>query len=122
MNIFEEKTDSELLSYFSDYQKLCSLDKYVADHGLTGEQAQAIGMEYAKANFPGHQALVCTHTDGSNNSGNIHTHIIINSLRKEDIASQLYTERAIDCKAGYKHHLTKEYLRHLQGSLMDMRP
>lgn len=27
MNIFEEKTDSELLSYFSDYQKLCSLDK-----------------------------------------------------------------------------------------------
>lgn len=92
----------------------------VTDHGLTGEQAQAIGMEYAKANFPGHQALVCTHTDGSNNSGNIHTHIIINSLRKEDIASQPYTERAIDCKAGYKHHLTKEYLRHLQGSLMDI--
>lgn len=28
MNIFEEKTDSKLLSYFSDYQKLCSLDKY----------------------------------------------------------------------------------------------
>ena len=62
----------------------------VADHGLTGEQAQAIGMEYAEANFPGHQALVCTHTDGSNNSGNIHTHIIINSLRKEDIAPQPY--------------------------------
>ena len=92
----------------------------VADHGLTGEQAQAIGMEYAEANFPGHQALVCTHTDGSNNSGNIHTHIIINSLRKEDIAPQPYTERAIDRKAGYKHHLTKEYLRHLQGSLMDI--
>ena len=88
----------------------------VADHGLTGEQAQAIGMEYAKANFPGHQALVCTHTDGSNNSGNIHTHIIINSLRKEDIASQPYTERAIDCKAGYKHHLTKEYAQKVKIS------
>ena len=25
----------------------------VADHGLTGEQAQAIGMEYAEANFRG---------------------------------------------------------------------
>ena len=34
-----------------------------ADHDLTGERAQAIGLEYAKANFPGHQALVCTHTD-----------------------------------------------------------
>ena len=50
------------------------------DHNLTGEWAQAIGMEYAKANFPGHQALVCTHTDGKNGTGNIHTHIIINSL------------------------------------------
>ena len=42
--------------------------------GLTGEQAQAIGMEYVKANFPGHQALVCTHLDGHNGSGNIHVH------------------------------------------------
>lgn len=42
--------------------------------GLTGEQAQAIGMEYVKANFPGHQALVCTHMDGHNGSGNIHVH------------------------------------------------
>lgn len=49
------------------------------DHNLTGEWAQAIGMEYAKANFPGHQALVCTHTDGKNGTGNIHTHIIIKS-------------------------------------------
>jgi hypothetical protein len=41
------------------------------DHNLTGEWAQTIGMEYAKANFPGHQALVCTHTDGKNGTGNI---------------------------------------------------
>ena len=91
-----------------------------ADHDLTGEHAQAIGLEYAKANFPGHQALVCTHTDGNNGTGNIHTHIIINSLRKFDIEPQTYTERPIDCKAGYKHHLTKDYLRHLQKSLMDI--
>lgn len=75
------------------------------DHNLTGEWAQAIGMEYAKVNFPGHQALVCTHTDGKNGTGNIHTHIIINSLRKFDVDPQPFTERPIDCKAGYKHHL-----------------
>ena len=90
------------------------------DHNLTGEWAQAIGMEYAKTNFPGHQALVCTHTDGKNGTGNIHTHIIINSLRKFDIEPQTYTERPIDCRAGYKHHLTKDYLKHLQKSLMDI--
>lgn len=39
-------------------------------------------MEYVETNFPGHQALVCTHMDGHNGSGNIHVHIVINSLRK----------------------------------------
>ena len=28
-------------------------------------------------------------------------------------------ERNSDCLAGYKHHLTNNYLRHLQKSLMD---
>ena len=46
---------------------------------------------------------------GHNGSGNIHVHIIINSLRKLDIEPQSYTTRSIDCKAGYKHHLTKDY-------------
>lgn len=88
--------------------------------GLTGERAQAIGLEYAKANFPGHQALVCTHMDGHNGSGNIHVHIVINSLRKLDVPQQPFMERPIDCKAGYKHHVTNEYLKHLQKSLMDL--
>ena len=88
--------------------------------GLTGERAQAIGLEYAKANFPGHQALVCTHMDGHNGSGNIHVHIVINSLRKIDVPPQPFMDRPIDSKAGYKHHLTKNYLKYLQKSLMDI--
>ena len=56
--------------------------KDAADNGLTGERAQ-LGIEYASKNFPGHQALVCTHTDGNNESGNIHVHIVINSLRQK---------------------------------------
>ena len=87
---------------------------------LTGKRAQELGMEYAKANFPGHQALVCTHMDGHNGSGNIHVHIVINSLRKLDVPQQPFMERPIDSKAGYKHHVTNEYLKHLQKSLMDL--
>lgn len=87
---------------------------------LTGKRAQELGLEYAKANFPGHQALVCTHMDGHNGSGNIHVHIVINSLRKLDVPQQPFMERPVDCKAGYKHHLTKDYLKHLQRSLMDI--
>lgn len=89
---------------------------------LTGKRAQELGLEYAKANFPGHQALVCTHMDGHNGSGNIHVHIVINSLRKLDVPQQPFMERPIDCKAGYKHHVTNEYLKHLQKSLMDLCP
>ena len=63
------------------------------EHGLTGERAQQLGLEYAKKNFPGHQALVCTHTDGHNGSGNIHVHIVINSLRKFDVERQDFMER-----------------------------
>ena len=70
--------------------------------------------------YPVPLLLVCTHTDGHNGSGNIHVHIIINSLRKLDIEPQSYTTRSIDCKAGYKHHLTKDYLKYLQQELMNL--
>ncbi len=88
--------------------------------GLTGEQAQQLGLEYCKKNFPGHQALVCTHTDGHNGSGNIHVHIVINSLRKNDVERQDFMERGCDSRAGRKHHLTNEYLVYLKQSLMDL--
>ncbi len=94
--------------------------KDAIENGLTGEWAQQIGMEYAKKNFPGHQALVCTHMDGHNESGNIHVHIVINSLRKYDVERQDFMERACDSRAGYKHHVSKDYLIHLKQSLMDI--
>jgi hypothetical protein len=90
------------------------------DRGLTGEQAQKIGVEYTEKNFPGHQALVCTHMDGHNGSGNIHVHIVINSLRKYDVEQQDFMERSCDSHAGNKHHLTKSYLIHLKQSVMDL--
>ena len=88
--------------------------------GLTGERAQQLGLTFAKKNFPGHQALVCTHTDGHNKSGNIHVHIVINSLRKYDIPQEPYMEFDCEAKAGYKHHLSTAYLIHLKQEVMDM--
>lgn len=90
------------------------------EHGLTGKLAQQLGVEYAKENFPGHQALVCTHTDGHNGSGNIHVHIVINSIRKYDTEPQPYMEFDRDSKAGYKHHLSDRYRIYLKQKVMDM--
>ena len=88
--------------------------------GLSGERAQQLGLTFAKKNFPGHQALVCTHTDGHNESGNIHVHIVINSLRKYDVPQEPYMEFDCESKAGYKHHLSTAYLAHLKQDVMDM--
>ena len=88
--------------------------------GLTGERAQQLGLTFAKKNFPGHQALVCTHIDGHNESGNIHVHIVINSLRKYDVPQEPYMEFDCESKAGYKHHLSTAYLAHLKQDVMDM--
>ena len=88
--------------------------------GLTPERAQQLGMEFASRCFPGHQTIVCTHDDGHNQSGNIHVHILINSLRKLDVEKQPFMDRDIDSRAGYKHHLTKEYLQYLQEEVMEL--
>lgn len=76
------------------------------EHGLTPEKVQAIGVEFAKHFFAGHQVLIVTHTDGHNHSGNLHCHIVLNSLRKQDVPWQDFMEEPIDAKAGYKHHPT----------------
>ena len=64
-----------------------------ADNGLTVDRAQALGEKFCAEHFPGHQAIVCTHPDGHNHSGNIHVHIVINSLRIEEIGRASCRER-----------------------------
>lgn len=88
--------------------------------GLTGERAQAIGMEYVKANFPGHQALVCTHMDGHNGSGNIHVHIVINSLRIAEVPLLPYMERPADTREGCKHRCTDAAMEYFKAEVMEM--
>ena len=59
--------------------------KDVPDHGLTVDMTQELGEQFCTEHFPGHQALVCTHPDGHSHSGNVHVHIVINSLRIAEV-------------------------------------
>lgn len=99
---------------------IISYDPKDKELGLTMEHAQEMGMEYARIHFPGHQAIVCTHPDGSNHSGNIHTHIVINSLRAQDTERLPYKMRICDTKAGYKHNSTREFLTFAQNGVVKM--
>ena len=85
----------------------------VPEHGLTPEKVQSIGKEFAEYYFAGHQTLIVTHTDGHNHSGNLHCHIVLNSLRKLDVPWQDFMEEPIDAKAGFKHHPTDKLIMHM---------
>ena len=90
------------------------------DHGLTMDKAQALGEQFCAEQFPGHQALVCTHPDGHNHSGNIHVHIVINSLRVNEVERKPYMDRASDTQAGAKHRCTAAAMHHFRAEVMEL--
>lgn len=90
------------------------------DNGLTVDRAQELGEGFCKAHFPGHQAIVCTHPDGHNHSGNIHVHIVINSLRIEEVPLLPYMDRPADTKAGCKHRCTDAAMEYFKAEVMEM--
>ena len=90
------------------------------ENGLTMDRAQELGLDFCKKHFPGHQALVCTHPDGHNKSGNIHVHIVINSLRIERVPMMPYMDKACDTLPGMKHRCTAAALRYLRSEVMEM--
>ena len=90
------------------------------DNGLTADRAQELGERFCKEHFPGHQALVCTHADGHNHSGNIHVHIVINSLRIEEVPFLPYMERPADTKEGCKHRCTDAAMRYFKSEVMEL--
>ena len=90
------------------------------DNGLTVDRAQELGERFCKEQFPGHQALVCTHPDGHNHSGNIHVHIVINSLRIEEVPLLPYMDRPADTKAGCKHRCTDAAMEHFRADVMEL--
>ena len=100
---------------------ILSFDPKDKEDGLLDTaRAHELGKEFARRCFPGHQILVCTHSNGHNGSGNIHVHLILNSLRKYDVEKQPFMERDIDSRAGYKHNLTPRYLKYLQSQVMQI--
>ena len=90
------------------------------DNGLTVDRAQELGERFCKEQFPGHQALVCTHPDRHNHSGNIHVHIVINSLRIEDVPLLPYMDRPADTRAGCKHRCTDAAMEYFKSEVMEL--
>ena len=90
------------------------------ENGLTMEKAQALGLKFCKENFPSHPAIVCTHPDGHNHSGNIHVHIVIGSVRTREVEHKPYMQKPRDWREGMKHSSTAQTMRHLRVEVMEL--
>ena len=84
------------------------------------EKAQALGLKFCEENFPGHPAIVCTHPDGHNHSGNIHVHIVIGSIRTREVERKPYMQKPRDWLEGMKHFSTAQTMRHLRVDVMEL--
>lgn len=103
------------------HQYIISFDpRDAADNGLTMETAQALGLKFCEENFPGHPAIVCTHPDGHNHSGNIHVHIVIGSVRTREVERKPYMQKPRDWREGMKHSSTAQTMRHLRVEVMEL--
>ena len=103
------------------HQYIISFDpRDAADNGLTMETAQALGLKFCEENFPGHPAIVCTHPDGHNHSGNIHVHIVIGSIRTREVERKPYMQKPRDWLEGMKHSSTAQTMRHLRVEVMEL--
>ena len=103
------------------HQYIISFDpRDAADNGLTMEKAQALGLKFCEENFPGHPAIVCTHPDGHNHSGNIHVHIVIGSIRTREVERKPYMQKPRDWRKGMKHSSTAQTMRHLRVEVMEL--
>ena len=94
--------------------------KDAVENGLTMERAQALGLQFCKDNFPGHPAIVCTHPDGHNHSGNIHVHIMIGSVRTREVERKPYMQKPRDWREGMKHSSTAQTMWHLRVEVMEL--
>ena len=52
-------------------------------------------------------------------SGNIHTHIVINSVRKTAVERQTYMDKPHEEAAGYKHRSTDKFMSTFKKTVMD---
>ena len=103
------------------HQYIISFDpRDAADNGLTMEKAQALGLKFCEENFSGHPAIVCTHPDGHNHSGNIHVHIVIGSIRTREVERKPYMQKPRDWLEGMKHSSTAQTMRHLRVEVMEL--
>lgn len=80
------------------------------DDYITMQDAMDFGKRYAENFLPGHQAVIAVHPDGHNGTGNVHVHVVINSVRKYEGVKARWQDKACEYRQGCKHKSTGKFM------------
>ena len=81
------------------------------DDNITMQEAMDFGKQYVEKFLPGHQAILAVHPDGHNGTGNVHVHIVINSVRKLEGKKERWQDKPCEYRQGCKHKSTGKFMR-----------
>lgn len=85
---------------------------------LTPEDVLQIGKDWCQDNLPGHQAILYVHQDGNNQSGNLHVHVNINSVRIEETEPKewMREQDKFYYAEGLKHSCNAQFKKEMRKS------
>lgn len=92
---------------------------FAPEDNITPEEVMSFAKQFAKRFLEGHQVIIVIHADGHNHSGNIHAHIVANSVRKYEALSRDWHEKPCEYKRGCKHKCTNAMLRVAKGWVIE---
>lgn len=83
---------------------------FAPEDNITMQEAMDFGKQYVEKFLPGHQAILAVHPDGHNGVGNVHVHIVINSVRKYEGKKERWQDKPCEYRQGCKHKSTGKFM------------
>lgn len=84
---------------------------FAPEDNITMQEAMDFGKQYVEKFLPGHQAILAVHPDGHNGTGNVHVHIVINSVRKYEGKKERWQDKPCEYRQECKHKSTGKFMR-----------
>ncbi len=91
---------------------------FAPEDNITMQEAMDFGKQYVEKFLPGHQAILAVHPDGHNGIGNVHVHIVINSVRKYEGKKERWQDKPCEYRQGCKHKSTGKFMHAVKRWVM----
>ena len=91
---------------------------FAPEDNITMQEAMDFGKQYIEKFLPGHQAILAVHSDGHNGTGNVHVHIVINSVRKYEGKKERWQDKPCEYRQGCKHKSTGKFMHAVKRWVM----